>query len=70
VANTVMIDGSGKLSLVVPGQPKYELIPRRGTSFDVKGLSGYSIEFRKDSAGKVTEAVFYEPDGAYVAKRK
>ncbi|HEV2351504.1 MAG TPA: serine hydrolase [Terriglobia bacterium] len=67
---TVTLEGDQALFLIVPGQAKYELIPRRGTTFDIKGLSGYSIEFRKNAVGKVTEAVFYQPDGAYVAKKK
>lgn len=70
VTETVSLEGDKKLFLIVPGQPKYELIPRRGTTFDIKGLSAYSIEFKKDASGKVTEAVFYQPDGTYVAKRK
>lgn len=67
---TVSLEGEKTLVLIVPGQPKYELTPTRGTTFDVKGLSGFSIEFQKDTAGKVTEAVFYQPDGTYVAKKK
>jgi CubicO group peptidase (beta-lactamase class C family) len=70
VTDTVSLDGDKTLFLIVPGQPKYELLPRRGTTFDIKGLSGYSIEFRKDASGKVAEAVFYQPDGTYVAKRQ
>ncbi len=70
ITYTVSLEGEMALSLIVPGQPKYELVPRRGTTFDLKGLSGFSIEFKKDDSGKVTEAVLYEPDGTYVAKRK
>ncbi|HLY60386.1 MAG TPA: serine hydrolase [Terriglobia bacterium] len=70
VTDTVSLEGDRTLFLIVPGQPKYELIPRRGTTFDIKGLSAFSIEFKKDATGKVTEAIFYQPDGTYVAKRK
>jgi len=70
ITYTVMLEGEKTLYLIVPGQPKYELVPRRGTTFDLMGLSGFSIEFKKDDSGKVTEAVLYEPDGTYVAKRK
>jgi hypothetical protein len=70
VSETVTLEGDKTLFLVVPGQPKYELIPLRGTTFEIKGLSGFSIKFKKDSSGKVTEAVFYQPDGTFVAKRK
>jgi hypothetical protein len=70
VTETVSLEGEKNLFLIVPGQPKYELVPRRGTTFDVKGLSGFSIEFKKDETGNVREAVFYQPDGTFVAKRK
>ncbi|PYT93627.1 MAG: hypothetical protein DMG36_08820 [Acidobacteria bacterium] len=58
------------LRLTVPGQPQYELIPRKELSFDVKGLPGFSMEFQMDAAGKVTEAVFNQPNGVFHAKRK
>jgi hypothetical protein len=58
------------LTLTVPGQPTYELVPSRGLSFDLKGLTGFSVEFRKDAGGAVTEVVFFQPNGAFVAKRK
>ena len=58
------------LVLTIPGQSPYELLPVRGTRFDLKGLSGYTVEFKKDALGKVTYLAFYQPDGNYVAKRK
>jgi hypothetical protein len=70
VTATVSLEGEKTLTLLVPGQPKYELIPRRITTFDIKGLSGYSLEFKKDAEGMVTEAVFYQPNGTFLAKRK
>ncbi len=70
IAARIALEGERTLVLFVPGQPKYVLIPRRGTTFDVQGLSGYSIEFKKDASGGVTEAVFYQLSGTYVAKRK
>ena len=63
-----LVDGTLRLSL--PGQPQYELVPKRGFTFDVKGLPGFSVEFKKDAAGKVTEAVFTQPNGVFTAKRK
>lgn len=61
---------NGTLRLSVPGQPQYELLPKRGLSFDVKGLPGFTVEFKKDASGKVTEAVFSQPNGVFTAKRK
>ena len=58
------------LRLSVPGQPVYELIPRKELSFDVKGLPGFSVDFQMDASGKVAEAVFNQPNGVFHAKRK
>lgn len=55
------------LTLTVPGQP---MVPTRGTSFDLKGLSGFSVQFTRDEAGVVTELVLYQPNGTFVAKRR
>ncbi len=66
----VTLQGEDTLILNVPGQRPYELVPRSGTTFDVKGLTGFSLEFKKDAAGAVAEVVFYQPNGTFVAKRK
>jgi len=58
------------LSLTAPGQPDYELVPYKGTEFNLKGLQGYSLEFKTDAAGNVTEAVFHQPNGTFTAKKK
>jgi CubicO group peptidase (beta-lactamase class C family) len=60
----------GVLRLTVPGQPQYELVPTKGLSFDVKGLPGFSVEFQKDASGKISEAVFNQPNGVFRATRK
>jgi hypothetical protein len=36
----------------------------------INGLSGFRIEFKKDPTGKVTEAVFYQPDTVTVLKEE
>lgn len=58
------------LVLTVPGQPEYELLPYRGTEFNLKGVQGYSAEFKQDAAGTVTEVVFHQPNGTFTAKKK
>ncbi len=58
------------LTLTVPRQLSYELVPTRGTSFDLKGLRGFSVQFTRDEAGVVTELVLYQPNGTFVAKRR
>lgn len=70
VTVTVTLQGDDTLILTVPGQRPYELVPTRGLAFDIKTLTGFSVEFKKDAAGAVMELVFYQPNGTFVAKRK
>jgi hypothetical protein len=67
---TISLAGDHALVASFPGQPARELIPVRGTTFDLKGLSGSSIEFRKDASGRVTEAVLYQLEETLVARKK
>jgi CubicO group peptidase (beta-lactamase class C family) len=67
---TISLRGDNKLVLFVPGQPKYELVPYKGTEFNLKNLAGYSVEFIVDKAGKVTEAKVTQPNGVFTAKKK
>jgi CubicO group peptidase (beta-lactamase class C family) len=66
----VELKGDDSLTLTVPGQPTYPLVPVRGTSFDLKGLNGYSAEFRRDADGTVSELALIQPNGTFVAKRR
>lgn len=70
VTVTVILQGDDTLILTVLGQRPHELVPTRGLSFDIKSLTGFSVEFKKDAAGAVMELVFYQPNGTFVAKRK
>jgi CubicO group peptidase (beta-lactamase class C family) len=67
---TLALRGEHTLVISRPGEPERELLPRRGTKFDLKGLEGYSIEFKLDASGKVSEAVLYTPDTVLIIKRK
>lgn len=67
---TISLRGDNKLVLFVPGQPKYELVPYKGTEFNLKNLAGYSVEFVVNEAGKVTEAKVIQPNGVFTAKKK
>jgi CubicO group peptidase (beta-lactamase class C family) len=69
-AVTVALEGENALTLTVPGQPTYTLVPTGALKFNVKGLTGFSIEFKKNEAGTVDQLVFYQPNGTFVAKRK
>ena len=67
---TVALQGDSSLTLTVPGQPTYTLVPLQGTSFSIKGMSGYTVEFKRSPAGAVTEVFFYQPNGTFAAKRR
>jgi len=67
---TVSLRDREKLFIEAPGQQARELTPIRGLLFSLQGLTGYSIEFKKDAAGVTTEAVLYQPNGTFVIKKK
>jgi len=69
VKSTVFLKGEKSLFIYVPGQPEYELVPYKGTTFNFKALSGFSIEFIMDESGKVTEAKVTQPNGVFTAKK-
>jgi hypothetical protein len=58
------------LQLTIPDQPSYDLIATHGLIFDLKGLNGFSVEFKKDASGKIAEMLVVQPGGATVAKKK
>lgn len=57
------------LHLTVPGQPEYELVPVGGSSFLIKNLEGFKIEF-VEANGSVTESIFKQPNGVFKGKKK
>jgi hypothetical protein len=61
---TVAMQGDHAMSVTIPGQGTFDLEPVRGTKFDIKGLTGYSVEFKGD------DLVFYQPNGTFSATRK
>ena len=65
----VSLRGEKTLILTISGR-EYELVPKKETLFEIRGLSGYSMEFNLDASGVVTGAVFYQPNGTFVAKKK
>lgn len=70
VTLTVSFKGDRILQVSLPGQPDLELEPYKGTTFHVKGLSGYSIEFIRDAAGAVSEAIITQVGAVFTAKRR
>jgi len=59
----VSLKGDSALTLTLPGQPVYNLVPVHGTKFNIKELNGYSVEFKGD------DLVFYQPSGTFSATR-
>lgn len=67
---TISLRGDHTLVLSSPGQPDVELLPKRGTAFDVKDQSGVTIEFERDASGKITEAALNDNGTAMVLKKR
>ena len=59
-----------KLSMLVTGQPEYELDYIGSNSFSLKGLAGFSIRFDADSSGKIVSITSIQPNGKFTAKKK
>src|SRR5258708_32879686 len=67
---TVSLRGEHTLILSSPGSPDIELIPKRGTTFDLEDQSGVSLEFKRDPGGKVVEAPRSDKGKTVVLQRK
>ena len=67
---TISLRGDHTLVVSFPGAPDLELVPRRGTAFDMKGQSGVTMEFKRDASGKVMEAALNDNGTAIVLKKK
>jgi CubicO group peptidase (beta-lactamase class C family) len=67
---TISLRGDHALVVSFPGAPDLDLLPRRGTSFDVKDHGGVTIEFKRDASGKITEAAFDDNGTVLVLKKK
>jgi hypothetical protein len=65
----VALRGGDTLTVTVPGQPTYTLVPYRGTEFELAGQEGFGLRFVVTD-GKVAEAVFIQPNGVFSAQRK
>lgn len=58
-----------RLTVTIPGQPTYTLVPYRGTEFELEGQEGFSVRFETEG-DRVTEAIFIQPNGVFRAERK
>jgi CubicO group peptidase (beta-lactamase class C family) len=65
----VSLRGS-QMFLALGKQPPRELIPQRGTRFEVKGLTDFFVSFKLDAKGVVTAMDFEQPNGIFTLKRE
>ncbi|MBK8021139.1 MAG: serine hydrolase [Chloroflexi bacterium] len=66
---TIALRGEDSLLASVPGQGDVILEPYQGTTFNLKGLPGFSIEFVVED-GSVTAAKIGQPNGTFTATRR
>ncbi|KLU62389.1 D-alanyl-D-alanine carboxypeptidase precursor [Peptococcaceae bacterium CEB3] len=69
VTVTVALRKEAALTVTVPGQPMYELLPISDAEFGIKGLPGFEIQFVLDQSGACSEAKFKQPNGTFGLKR-
>ena len=67
---TVAKKDENAITVTVPGQPTYDLEPYKETTFNLKGLTGFSLKFDLDKKGAAKEATFLQPNGTFRAIRK
>lgn len=65
----IALRGDDVLVVSLPSQPDYELAPYQGTTFNLKNMAGFSIEFKVDERGDVAEALVSQPNGVFTARR-
>ena len=58
------------LVLNVPGQPEYELVPIDNNKFNIKSLSGFTIQFNLNDKNEVVELMSIQPNGTFKAPKK
>lgn len=66
---TVTLRGEDALLASIPGQGDVILEPYQGTTFNLKGLPGFSFEFVQEN-GAVTEVKITQPNGTFTAKKR
>ena len=65
---TVRLRGDDTLTLTVPGQPTYTLVPTRENAFELQDISGFSVNFNLEG-DQVTEMILNQPNGTFTAER-
>lgn len=69
----IAVKGSA-LTVSLPGQPLYTLLPQREVGglfaeFTIEGLNGFRVRFELEN-GRSERAVFIQPNGTFIGKRK
>jgi CubicO group peptidase (beta-lactamase class C family) len=65
---TVSLRGDS-LTLALPGQPVYDLVPELAGEFSLKQVKVVTLKFVEDAKGQVTGIEIYQPGGVFEAKR-
>ena len=69
-SQTVTVSLRGNiLTLFVPGQPVYDLVPEVGGEFSLKAAKVVRVRFLEDAKGQVTGIEVSQPGGVYEYKR-
>jgi hypothetical protein len=66
----VYIKAENTLTVEVPGQPPYELVPVGNHKFSFKAMQGFSLVFDKKEGEPATALTFMQPNGNFKAERK
>jgi hypothetical protein len=66
----IFIKGEKTLTLSVPGQPEYELVPIDKNKFSLKSLTGFTVLFTVNDKNETTELTSIQPNGTFKATRK
>ncbi len=70
INDTFIISLKGdSLTLFLPGQPEYDLVPVLGDEFILKQVKIISVKFLTDEKDNVIAAEFIQPNGIFEAKR-
>lgn len=65
----IFIKAENKLFLQAFGQPSFQLIPYKENFFSLKGVKGYTLEFKPGAVGKIVSFVSHQPNGDFKADR-
>ena len=66
----ISIKNNKTLTLFVPGQPEYELVPVDKNKFSIKSLTGFTVQFNVNDKNEISELLSIQPNGTFKAKRK